>query len=88
MDGGMDKDVPFLNQVGLKDIVSNMILNIMKSITTSLLGGLPRDTDVLTYQFEFSGQGRLLFLLTRRLVRIRIGSQQVTGLDYPSRQIS
>ena len=36
--------------------------------------------EVLTHQFEFSGQGRLLTLLTRRLVRNRIGSQQLREL--------
>ena len=44
-------------------------MNCTNSDKTGLLGGLPRDMEVLTHQFEFSRQGRLLTLLTRRLVR-------------------
>jgi len=89
-DGGMDMDVhSFESQVKFGDLVSkNMILNTTNSISTSLLGGLPRDMEVLTHQFEFSGQGRLLILLTKRFVRTQIGSQQLAGLDCPSRSES
>jgi len=66
-DGGKDTDVHSLKRPHIGVLISkHMVLKYTNLDGTGLLGGLPGDMEVLTNQFKFSGQGRLLKMLSRR----------------------